>query len=159
MFKYAINCVTIVLILCGPAVGKTKDAHRHAHVRRVPGAVAIGDSLALGFGQASGFETHAKVGEPSCPTKSWRGVLNMVPSKHYRFALLSAGTNDPPGPCIEAIRIKVQADQVIWVIPINGARQHVLSVAQAHHDDTLSYTPGPNWPHPRAYWNVLRKPR
>jgi hypothetical protein len=82
----------------------------------------------------------------------------MVPAKHYRFLLISAGTNDVPGKCVEAIREKANADQVMWVIPVNDARQHVRSVAHAHRDRTLSYTPDPrHWPHPRAYWNVLRK--
>jgi aromatic ring-opening dioxygenase catalytic subunit (LigB family) len=101
---------------------------------------AVGDSLALGFGEASGFETRAVVGEPSCPHGRWPGVVNMVPAKHFKFLLISAGTNDVPGKCVEAIRAKANADQVMWVIPVNGARQHVLSVAHAHHDRTLSYT-------------------
>ena len=119
---------------------------------------AVGDSLALGFGEASDFETHAVVGEPSCPNKKWQGILNMVPAKHFRFMLISAGTNDVPGRCIEAIRAKVDADTIMWVIPVNGARQHVLSVAKAHHDLELHYTPDKrHWPHPKAYWNVLSR--
>jgi hypothetical protein len=159
MLRHAINCTALMLALTVPAAGKARHAHHaHAHraVGRVAGAVAIGDSLALGFGLASGFEIAAAVSEPSCPSRLWRGIVAMVPARHFRFALISAGTNDVPGRCVEAIREKVSADEVMWVIPVNGARQHVLSVAQAHQDRTLFYTPGRNWPHPTAYFDVLR---
>ena len=163
MLRSAINCVVATLTLCAPALGKRHHVRpvrgHHAHVHVGLGVYgAVGDSLALGFGEASGFETRAVVGEPSCPHGRWPGVVNMVPAKHFKFLLISAGTNDVPGKCVEAIRAKANADQVMWVIPVNGARQHVLSVAHAHHDRTLSYTPDPrHWPHPKAYWNVLRK--
>ena len=161
MHCFAINCV-MVITLWSPAFGGERHVRQvHERIQVGLGKLgAVGDSLALGFGQASGFETHAAVGEPSCPSKKWLGVLNIAPTKHYRFLLISAGTNDPPGRCVAAIRAKVHADEVMWVLPVNGARQHVLSVAHAHHDRTLSYTPDPrHWPHPRAYWNVLRKHR
>ena len=93
---HAVNCVFLTLALCAPAVGKTH------HVRPVQGLHApvqvglseygaVGDSLALGFGHASGFETHAVVGEPSCPHGRWPGIVNMVPAKHFKFLLISAG--------------------------------------------------------------------
>jgi hypothetical protein len=115
-------------------------------------AVAIGDSLAVGFGAASHIETHARVGASSC------AIVGMVPAKHYDFTLISAGTNDPPGRCIEQVRARVNADVVEWVVPVNGARGHVLQVAARHGDRTLSYAPagGRAGVHPRAYWNVLR---
>jgi len=119
--------------------------------------LALGDSLALGFGQASGLPTRAVVGEPSCPNRRAHrpGIVNMVPAGHFDFVLLSAGTNDAPGRCIEAIRAKLDADKVQWVVPVNGARSHVLAVAGAHGDATLFYTPGArSWPHPAAYWDV-----
>ena len=119
------------------------------------GELALGDSLALGFGQASRMPTRAIVGEPSCPNKRRPGILSMVPAEHFGFVLLSAGTNDVPGRCIEAIRAKINADKVQWVVPVNGARNHVLAVASAHGDATLFYTPGVrSWPHPATYFDA-----
>jgi hypothetical protein len=119
---------------------------------------AIGDSLAQGFGWASHMQVIARVGEPSCPNKRRIGILNMVPARHFDFVLLSAGTNDVPGRCVAAIRAKLNAAHVMFVVPANGARQTVLEVARAYGDQLLFYTPGRrSWPHPDHYWNV-RKP-
>jgi len=114
--------------------------------------LALGDSLALGFGQASHLPTRAIVGVSSCR------ILGMTPAGHFDFVLLSAGTNDPPGRCLEAIRKRLDADRVLWVLPVNGARAHVLAVAAANGDGLLSYTPGRGrvWPHPPRYWDVRR---
>ena len=98
--------------------------------------LALGDSLAVGFGQASHLPTNAKVGIGSC------AILRRTPSAHYDFVLLSAGTNDPPGRCIEAIRARLNASRVVWVVPVNGARSHVLAVAGRYGDTPLFYTPG-----------------
>jgi hypothetical protein len=111
--------------------------------------LALGDSLALGFGQASGMPTRASVGVSSCR------ILHMTPTMHFDFVLLSAGTNDPPGRCVEALRARLNAGRVQWVVPVNAARSRVLAVASAHGDATLFYTPGArSWPHPGSYWNV-----
>ena len=118
------------------------------------GSIANGDSLAVGFGQASRVTTIARVGASSCE------VLGMIPSAHYDSVLLSAGTNDPPGRCIEAIRAKMNASHIKWVAPVNSARSHVLQVAAGYGDTLLYYTPGDGrtWPRPSRYWNVLSWP-
>ena len=116
-------------------------------------SLALGDSLALGFGRASHMHTSARVGKSSC----W--IAKRVPRKHYDFILISAGTNDEPGPCIERVRSEVNATTVEWVLPVNGARSHVLQVAIAHHDKLLVYTASRSkrvWPHPPRYWNILK---
>jgi hypothetical protein len=136
--KYAINCVKSLLaalLTVSPAMARS---------------VAIGDSLAVGFGQASHVRTIARVGISSCV------IARMVPSEQFDTALLSAGTNDPPGRCVEQVRERVHARRVIWIVPVNGARQHVLSVASEHGDGTLYYSPSKRgWPHPARYWKVI----
>ena len=133
----AINCVFLVLSLCRPAPAAD--------------GAAIGDSLAIGFGEASHLEIHAVIGISSCR------AVSLAPATHYRFVLLSAGTNDPPGRCLEALREKVDADRVEWVVPVNRARWRVIAVAEAHHDKLLFYTPDKRaWPHPASYFNVRR---
>ena len=114
------------------------------------GDLALGDSLALGLGRALGIATIARIGISSC------SIVGMAPRGHYDRVVLSAGTNDPPGRCIEAIRQKLNSGRVEWVVPVNGARAHVIAVANAHGDTLLFYAAGRNWPHPRAYWNVMR---
>jgi hypothetical protein len=113
--------------------------------------LALGDSLALGFGQASHMTINAKVGISSC------AILARTPTDHYDFVLLSAGTNDPPGRCVAAIRARLNASHVMWVVPVNGARGTVLATAKVYQDQTLVYTPGRrSWPHPQRYWNVRK---
>src|SRR5436309_1149493 len=117
--RLAINCVAFLMGCCSvfgePHRDDARDLLKRPATLRASKGVAIGDSLALGFGQASGLETHAVVGEPSCPHGQWPGIVNMVPSKHLSFLLISAGTNDMPGKCIEQIRAKANADAVMWV--------------------------------------------
>jgi hypothetical protein len=116
-------------------------------------SLALGDSLALGFGRASHLPTSAVVGEPSYKNRKFRGIVNMVPTGHFDFVLLSAGTNDVPGNCIEAIRAKLDATVVEWIVPVNSARAHVLRVAKAYGDKTYFYQASKKrgvWPHRRA---------
>ncbi len=118
--------------------------------------LAIGDSLAVGFGPASGMHTIAKVGIGSCR------IAGMVPAQHYDFVLISAGTNHAPGPCVEEVRQRVaelvQPTRVMWVLPVNGARGHVAEVAARYGDAVFSYAPSrSNWPHPSHYFSVFSK--
>jgi hypothetical protein len=133
--KRALNCVITVMLWTTPAQASK---------------IALGDSLAVGFGQASHVTTIAKVGISSCC------IVGMVPAGYYDEVLISAGTNDPPGHCIEQIRERIHAGKVLWVVPVNGARGHVLQVAAEHGDALVYYTPGrKSWPHPNRYWKVI----
>lgn len=107
----------------------------------------VGDSLTVGVSQIiHADKVVAKVGMSSC----W--IANRAPIEQYDVAILSAGTNDPPGRCVEKLRNKIHASKVIWIVPVNGARQHVLSVAASHGDSVAYYTPGKrSWPHPNSY--------
>lgn len=118
-------------------------------------SLALGDSLALGFGHASGLPTRARVGIGSC------AIARLVPAQPLALALISAGTNDPPGFCIESIRSRVKARRVFWIAPVNGARAHVLSVASRHGDGVIFYVAarGRAWPHPSHYYNVFNTRR
>ena len=135
--SFAINCIIALFSLVSP---DPVSGHSRA---------AVGDSLAVGFGHASHMTTFARVGAGSCE------IVRKVPRGHYDFMLISAGTNDVPGLCLEAIRARADASTIEWVVPVNGARNHVLSVAHAHGDRLLFYIPSRRaWPHPAAYWNV-----
>lgn len=97
--------------------------------------LVVGDSIALGTGQAMGAHTVARVGMSSC----W--IADRAPRFEGEWAVISAGINDAPGPCIERVRERLHAGRVVWVLPapINGARAHVEAVAAAHGDRTVSY--------------------
>ena len=98
--------------------------------------LAYGDSIALGTGSALRVQVSAKVGASSC------SIAARAPGGHYEHVVISAGINDPPGACLDAIRKAVSAGQVVWVLPapINSARAHVLAVAQRWGDKTVSYS-------------------
>lgn len=98
--------------------------------------VAIGDSIALGVGTALHVPTYAKSGMSSC----W--VLRHMPNASFKHAVISAGINDAPGSCIDAIFNKIRANQVVVILPagINSARAHVAQEAQSHGFPTISYT-------------------
>jgi hypothetical protein len=100
-------------------------------------AIAVrGDSIAEGTGHALGVPTFAHSGSGSCWIAEHSPELFKV-----NVDVISAGINDPPGECLELIRRRVHARIVIWILPapINSARAHVLEVARAHGDLTVSY--------------------
>jgi hypothetical protein len=116
--------------------------------------LALGDSLALGFGEASHVKTIAKVGASSC------AIASMVPHQHFDVVLISAGTNDPPGPCVHLVRMEVarfiHLREVIWLLPINNACARVSSEAVHWQDKVVRYLPSrKHWPHPSAYHRLF----
>ena len=113
--------------------------------------LVLGDSLAQGLGQALGVATIAKIGISSC------SIARMVPSGHFDRVVISAGTNDPPGRCIESVRHQLDASHVTWVVPVNGARSHVLRVAAQMGDSTLFYAPAGRGVHPSNYQAMARR--
>jgi hypothetical protein len=80
------------------------------------------------YGHASHVPTFAKLEASS------RYIVGLVRAAHYDTVLLSAGTNDTPGRCIELLRNKVHADRLLCIIRVNGARARVLLVAAQHGD-------------------------
>jgi len=154
----AINCIIGLFCWGAPVadapVPPVRPKHHHAarHAKGVdPERASAGDSLAQGFGWASGFTVFATRSVSSCY------IADHMPSGHFKLLLLSGGTNDVPGPCIELMRSRANADVVEWVVPVNGARSHVLAVAAAHGDKLLYYTPSRRkgvWPHPDSYRSV-----
>ena len=127
----------------------------HAHAQDV----SVGDSIALGTGRALGVETHAKQSMGSC----W--IARQVPHKQYDHAVVSAGINDPPGPCVEAVIKAIMARHVVVILPapINSARAHVASVAAKYGLTTISYVCAGGCTkrnfHPRSYAEVANNVR
>lgn len=114
------------------------------------GDAAIGDSLALGTGRALGVPTYAVERKSSC----W--ILGHLPRSGFDHAVISAGTNDPPGRCIAAIRARIHARHVVWILPVNGARAPVAALAHLYGDPVVAYRPGRDGIHPPAYAPLAR---
>jgi hypothetical protein len=84
----------------------------------------------------------------------------MVPRSYYSVVFVSAGTNDPPGRCLDKIRARIRAGKIIWILPVNSARRNVVRFAASHGDSTLNYVPSvKNWPHPDSYEPMARLAR
>lgn len=117
-------------------------------------SLALGDSIAWGAVHLGGLPaiSVARVGAPSCE------ILRAAPRRHFGRVVISAGVNDAPGRCLEAIRAAIDADVVVFILPpaINSARAHIARVAAAHGDRTVSYEPGPDGLHPRSYPALAR---
>lgn len=98
--------------------------------------LAIGDSIAVGTGQALHVRTAARENMSSCWILAHEAV-----SGDFEHVVISAGINDAPGSCIESIRAKYTNAKVVWILPapINSARAHVAAVAAAHGDKMVSY--------------------
>jgi hypothetical protein len=84
--------------------------------------LALGDSIALGTGHALGLPTVARKGAGSCRIARWGALRGS-----YGHVILSAGINDGGG-CVASLRGRLQAKEVIWVLPapINSGRVAVL---------------------------------
>ena len=152
-----------LLLLPSPAEPGRKHRHHfhawkweHHAATRVPDGLAIGDSTCVGFGPATGLETIGKVG--ARPSE----IVKHVPRRHYRVALICAGTNPlnnaEPVLYLQQIRAMVNADLVYWLVPVTPtARARVLQVAHSVGDPLLYYTPSRRtavYPHPDRYYRL-----
>lgn len=120
--------------------------------------VAIGDSIAVGIGQAAHCTINAKVGASS----SYVAGLDVAAGKDV--AVISVGSNDPTNPKLRSnldrIRSKVTAKRVIWVLPYNRKAAAVVKAVAVQHGDgyiDLSAFKTRDGVHPSSYGSVARK--
>lgn len=114
----------------------------------------VGDCIAtrphgLG-GRFSQCEVSAAVGLSSS------AIVKRVPASPMKWLVISAGSNDPTNPRLEAnleaMRGRAKADQVVWVAPVHPkAFEAVRKVAAKHGDRFVSFTPGRDNVHPKSY--------
>lgn len=111
-----------------------------------PMDLCLGDSLSVGVAALLHCMSIARVGASSCAISHW------VPAQYFDHVVISAGTNDPPGRCIEQLRERLRGGNIVWVLPVNGARDHVAGVARASGDSVCSYSAGRGLGvHPSSY--------
>ncbi len=119
--------------------------------------LVIGDSIALGTGTALHVETRARVGAPSCE------ILRKVPGGRYDVVVISAGVNDPPGRCLEAILAPAStpAASFGYCRRFDQQRSRPMwpRLLCEHGDRTVSYVPGPRPSAPRSYSELAHKVR
>ena len=118
----------------------------------------VGDSIAVGLAQQM----------PECGSSARVGIRASAVVGRVRQAdrvIVSAGSNDLRDSAglraaLERVRAGAGGGVVVWVLPANGARQAVLSVARHHGDRTVSFRAGRDGVHPRSYRelaNALRR--
>lgn len=120
--------------------------------------IAVGDSIAVGVGQAAQCVLNAKVGASS------GYIADHVVSINKKIAIISAGSNDPSNPKLrknlEKIRTKIRSEKVVWILPYNRkAAKIVKSVAFANGDgviDLASYKSN-DGVHPFSYKAVAKQ--
>jgi hypothetical protein len=117
-----------------------------------------GDSIALDLAQALHWDHNARIGAGS------HEIIKKVPeAAGAYFMVISAGSNDPSNPNLganlEAMRRRAGGG-VLWIAPVDPhARETVQRVADSHGDNVLTFTPGRDGVHPRAYGDMVRAVR
>lgn len=122
--------------------------------------IAVGDSIAVGVGQAAHCSINAKVSVSSSY------IANHTVSSNKSVAIVSAGSNDPANPHLRSnlikIRSKLNSDRVVWILPYNrSAAKVVRSVAISFGDgyiDLSDYSTH-DGVHPSSYKSVAKKIR
>lgn len=120
--------------------------------------IAIGDSIAVGIGQAAHCSINAKVGASSSY------VADHVVSSSRDVAVISAGSNDPSNPKLrtnlDRIRSKIVAKRVVWILPYDRKAAAVVKAVAVQHGDgyiDLSGFKTRDGVHPSSYQSVARK--
>lgn len=120
--------------------------------------IAVGDSIAVGIGQAAHCTVNAKVGASS----SYIAGLDIATGKD--ITVISAGSNDPTNPKLRSnldkIRSKITSKRVIWILPYNRKAAAVVKAVAVQHGDgyiDLSAFKTRDGVHPSSYGSVARK--
>ena len=93
-------------------------------------------------------------------------IIEHVQPHEYRWAIISAGSNDMPQPRLRqhlgrnlyVLRGRVRAANVVWVLPVHPfAAARVREVASAYGDAVVSFIPGPDGLHAKNYHRLWHK--
>ena len=113
----------------------------------------IGDSLAVGLGQALAgrCEVQARVGAGAVEAGRWAigggGLL-----------IVALGTNGPTPAALQqsitalAARASAAGRRIVWILPVREPNRSIVAqVAASRGERALSFAPGRDGFHPRAY--------
>ncbi|MBV8568675.1 MAG: hypothetical protein JO273_24805 [Methylobacteriaceae bacterium] len=114
----------------------------------------IGDSIAVGM--AMEFRHCYRNARDGLPSGS---IIRRAPPFATQWTVISAGSNDPHNPGLRsnlwAIRSRVRASQVIWILPHHpAARAAVMEVASSRGDRVVGFAASRDHVHPRSYGAV-----
>ena len=116
--------------------------------------LAIGDSIAVGVGQAMHCTVRAHVGWPSSK------IVTLSNGVRAELCIISAGSNDPKIPKLivnlKKIRNNLNCNRVVWIKPVNRTASAAVSAAMRGTDSSVSFVPGKDNVHPKSY-NSLAK--
>lgn len=120
--------------------------------------VAVGDSIAVGIGQAMHCSINAKVGAGS----SYIAGHTVTTSKNV--AVISVGSNDPNNPNLrnnlDKIRSKISSKRIVWILPYNRKAASVVKAIAVQHGDAYIDLKGfstRDGVHPRSYSSVAKQ--
>ena len=125
-------------------------------MREIMDCIAIGDSIAVGIGQAERCTISAKVGASSSY------IAQHMRASNKEVSIISAGSNDPSSPHLKdnltIIRSKVSSERVIWILPYNRkAASIVKSIALSNRDEYIDLAgfKSHDSVHPARYGDIL----
>ena len=111
--------------------------------------VAVGDSIAVGTGQAMHCVVRAHVGWSS------NKIITLSNGVKAELCIISAGSNDPKNPKLivnlKRIRNNVDCDKVVWIKPVNSTAAKAVFTAKNPSDSVISFTPSKDNVHPKNY--------
>lgn len=117
--------------------------------------VAIGDSIAVGVGQAMHCTVRAHVGWSSSK------IINLTNGVKSELCVISAGSNDPNNPKLllnlKTIRGKIDCVKVIWIQPINKKAASAVRNAKRGGDSVVTFSPSKDNVHPKSYSALAKK--
>jgi hypothetical protein len=98
--------------------------------------LAIGDSIAVGVGEATGCKVAAQVGRTTAQQAALIRPLNA------EWVVISLGSNDPRSPNLmqnlQFVRANILAKKVVWLLPYDlGAAEIVRKVAAQRRDGVI----------------------
>ena len=111
--------------------------------------IAVGDSIAVGTGQAMHCTVRAHVGWSSSK------IVTLSNGVKAELCIISAGSNDPKNPKLivnlKKIRNNLDCNKVVWIKPINSTAANAVSAAKKGNDSVVSFTPSKDKVHPKSY--------
>jgi hypothetical protein len=114
--------------------------------------VAVGDSIAVGTGQAMGCEIRAHIGWSSSK------IVNLANGATKELCIISAGSNDPKNPKLlinlKTIRGKLNCVKVVWILPVNPTASSAVRKAAVKNDCLITFSPSKDKVHPKSYKKV-----
>jgi hypothetical protein len=111
--------------------------------------IAVGDSIAVGTGQAMHCTVRAHVGWSSSK------IVTLSNGVKAELCIISAGSNDPKNPKLivnlKKIRNNLDCNKVVWIKPINPTAANAVLAAKKGNDSVVSFTPSKDKVHPKSY--------